>query len=211
MVALIVDGDETVGGGGFLAIRRLRLRNRRADGSASAGYVCDSIARPHGEDAVVVALYRRAADGAIEVLIRDGLRPALALARRDAYPRLLFGELVAGIVEPHDTDPRERAAAEALEEAGYEIAAAALVPLGAPSFPSPGSMVEQFHFFAADVSGLPQHPLSGDGSPMEEGARTRWLSLADAIAACESGALPDGKTELGLRRLRDHLARAAQR
>ena len=31
---LIVDADERVGGGGFLMIRRLRLRNRRDDGSA---------------------------------------------------------------------------------------------------------------------------------------------------------------------------------
>jgi len=51
-----------------------------------------------------------------------------------------------------------------------------------------------------------QRPLTGDGSPMEEGARTRWLGLDDAIAACARGDLPDLKTELGLRRLRDHLA-----
>lgn len=54
VVSLIVDGDDRVGEGGFLAIRRLRLRNRRDDGSASAPYVCDSIARPYGQDAVVV-------------------------------------------------------------------------------------------------------------------------------------------------------------
>jgi hypothetical protein len=42
---------------------------------------------------------------------------------------------------------------------------------------------------------------------MEEGARTRWLALDDAIAACTRGDLPDVKTELGLRRLREHLAR----
>ena len=30
---LIVDADDRVGDGGFLAIRRLRLRNQRADGS----------------------------------------------------------------------------------------------------------------------------------------------------------------------------------
>ena len=48
--------------------------------------------------------------------------------------------------------------------------------------------------------------LVGDGSPMEEGARTTWLLLDDAIAACVRGELADLKTELGLRRLRDHLA-----
>jgi hypothetical protein len=38
-------------------------------------------------------------------------------------------------------------------------------------------------------------------------ARTRWLGLDDAIAACVRGELADLKTELGLRRLRDHLDR----
>jgi len=33
VVAFVIDGDELVGQGGFLAIRRLRMRNRRADGS----------------------------------------------------------------------------------------------------------------------------------------------------------------------------------
>ena len=42
---------------------------------------------------------------------------------------------------------------------------------------------------------------------MEEGATTRWLPLDAAIAACVRGDLPDLKTELGLRRLRDHLGR----
>jgi hypothetical protein len=44
---------------------------------------------------------------------------------------------------------------------------------------------------------------------MEEGARTRWLPLDDAIAACVRGDLCDLKTELGLRRLRDHIAASA--
>ena len=39
-----------------------------------------------------------------------------------------------------------------------------------------------------------------------KGARTRWLRLDDAIAACVRGEICDAKTELGLRRLRDQLA-----
>jgi len=35
-----------------------------------------------------------------------------------------------------------------------------------------------------------QAPLAGDGSPMAEGARTRWLSLDDALAACTRGDTP---------------------
>jgi ADP-ribose pyrophosphatase len=216
IAALIVDGDERTGEGGFLAIRRLRLRNRRTDGTASAPYVCDAIVRPYGQDAVVVAVYARDAAGTC-VLVRDGLRPVLSLARDPARaplpeppPALLLTELVAGIVEPGDRGDaglRVRAAHEVDEEAGFAIDPAQVVILGAGMYPSPGCMVEKFYFAAVEVSPETQHALAGDGSPMEEGARTRWLPLDDAIAACERGEICDLKTELGLRRLRDYLAR----
>ena len=70
VVGFQIDSDERVGTGGFLEIRRLRMRNRRSDGSVSAQYVCDSIARPYGQDAVVVVVFARTAAG-IEVLVRD--------------------------------------------------------------------------------------------------------------------------------------------
>jgi hypothetical protein len=40
---------------------------------------------------------------------------------------------------------------------------------------------------------------------MEEGATTSWWLLEDAIARCLDGRITDLKTELGLRRLADHL------
>ena len=40
---------------------------------------------------------------------------------------------------------------------------------------------------------------------MEEGAVCRWLPLDAAIAACVAGDIEDTKTEIALRRLRDHL------
>jgi hypothetical protein len=67
-------------------------------------------------------------------------------------------------------------------------------------------MVEKFHFAAVEVDPATQQALEGDGSPMEEGASTRWLPLAEAIAMCVRGEITDLKTELGLRRLRDLLA-----
>ncbi|HWO24206.1 MAG TPA: hypothetical protein VNO30_35930 [Kofleriaceae bacterium] len=225
VVELVVDSDERTGGGGFLEIRRLRLRNRRADGTLSAPYVCDSVARPYGQDAVVVAIYARgsAADApspgsptaGIQVLVREGLRPALSFGRSPAAaplpeppPSLFMTELVAGIIEVGDRGEaglRVRAAHEVAEEAGFTVEPSAVVLLGAGSYPSPGSMIEKFYFVAAEVDPAAQEPLAGDGSPMEEGARTRWLSLDDALAACTRGDIPDLKTELGLRRLRDHL------
>lgn len=202
-----IESDEIVGTGGFLSLRRLRMRNRRADGSRSALYVCDFVVRPYGLDAVVVVVWHRRADGGISVLVRDGLRPALWFGREP--PRKMLTELVAGIIEAEDLGEagmRARAAAEVHEEAGFVVDAAAVELLGAGSFPSAGSMPEKFHYVAVEVDPSTQQALAGDGSPMEEGAVTRWLDLEEAIAACMRGELEDTKTELGLRRLRDRLS-----
>jgi ADP-ribose pyrophosphatase len=181
--------------------------------------VCDSIARPYGQDAVVVAVYARDAHAGVRVLVREGLRPALTFGRvpdraplPEPPPEPFLTELVAGIIEPGDRGEdglRVRAAHEVAEEAGFDVDPTKLAVLGAGMYPSPGSMVEKFYFVAAEVDPATQRPLPGDGSPMEEGARTRWLGLDDAIAACLRGEITDLKTELGLRRLHDHLARTA--
>lgn len=213
---LDIERDEVVGQeGGFLGIRRLRLRNRRADGSLSVPYSCDFVKRPVGLDAVVVALYHRSERG-VRVLLREGLRPALALGRvgeqipmPDRHPYLFFTELVAGIIEASDRGMdgiRARAAAEVFEEAGYRVASSDVTLLGAGSFPSPGSMPEKYWMTAVEIlDPSAQQPLEGDGSAMEEGATTTWLGLDEAIAACVNGDIEDGKTELTLRRLRDRL------
>ena len=217
IVGFVIDSDERVGGGGFLELRRLRMRNRRADGSTSAPYVCDSVARPYGQDAVVVAVFARTAAG-IEVLVRAGLRPAITLARDprraplpEAAPGMFLTELVAGIVESDDHGEvglRIRTVHEVHEEAGFVVAPSDVILLGAGMLPSPGSMVEKFYFTAIEVDPAAQEPLAGDGSPMEEGATTRWIPLDAAISACVRGEITDLKTEAGLRRLRDHLAQA---
>jgi ADP-ribose pyrophosphatase len=211
-----IESDEIVGGGGFLSLRRLRMRNRRDDGSLSAPYVCDFVVRPYGIDAVVVVIWHRRADGGISVLVRDGLRPALwfgrdpaALPMPEGPPKMTLTELVAGVIETSDhgeAGVRARAAAEAHEEAGFVVDPAAVEMLGAGSFPSAGSMPEKFFYVAVEVDPATQQALAGDGSPMEEGAVTRWLDLDAAIDACVRGELEDAKTELGLRRFRDRLA-----
>jgi ADP-ribose pyrophosphatase len=209
--------DEIIGReGGFLAIRRLRCENLRPDGSRSAPYICDFLVRPKGIDAVVVAVYARRGD-TVNVLLRDGLRIPLALGRpagelpiADLKPYLFFREVVAGIIERHDhgeAGVRTRAAIEVEEEAGYRVDPADIVLLGGGSFPSPGAMAEKFWFACVEVDPTAASAsLAGDGSPMEEGASTTWMPLADAIAACTRGDIEDAKTEIVLRRLADHLA-----
>jgi ADP-ribose pyrophosphatase len=201
--------DEELATGGFLQIRRLRLHNLRPDGSRSPRWLCDFVDRPRGLDAVVLVLWRRARGGSIEVLLRDGLRPALIYGRdparvalADARRYFLFREVVAGIVELGERGEgalKRRAAEEAFEEAGYRVDPAAVELLGAGMFPSPGMTAEKFHFAAAEVRGDGQPP-AGDGSPMEEGARLTWMPLEAALAACRLGAIEDMKSELALRR-----------
>jgi ADP-ribose pyrophosphatase len=214
VIELEVDRDEVVGTGGFLAIRRLRLRTRRADGTRSEPVTCDFLERPLGLDAVVVAVWARV-DGAVEVLLREQLRPALWFGRRDhlppvadARPGFLLTEVVAGIVEAGDVGEaglRARAAREVAEEVGFDVADQDVVLLGAGSFPSPGAMAERFWLAAVEVDPAGQREPEGDGSPLEEGASSYWLELDAAIAAAVAGTLSDAKTELALRRLRDHL------
>jgi len=208
--------EERVGEGGFLTIHRTEVRNRRADGSSSPPYACDYLVRPMGLDAVAVAVFTRAR-GRVEVLLRDGLRLALVLGRSagpvpvpDRGPYLLFTEVVAGVIEAGDRGEdgvRRRAALEVAEEAGYAVEADRVVLLGAGLFPVPGMLPEKVWFAAAEVEQPEkQAPLDGDGSPMEEGAVTRWVGLDEAIADCVAGRIEDMKTELALRRLRDWMA-----
>ncbi|MCG8421314.1 MAG: NUDIX hydrolase [Proteobacteria bacterium] len=216
IVGFEVDSDDLIGAeDGFLAIRRLRLRNRRSDGSHSEQYLCDFIVRPYGVDAVVVVLYHRTRSG-VQVLLRRGLRPPLAFGRSaervpvaESRSYMYLTEVVAGIIEAHDRGIdgiRRRAAEETLEEAGYRIESKDVVFLGQAVFPSPGAMAEKFWLTAVEVKDpSAQISLCGDGSPMEEGATTEWLDLDRAIAACVRGDIEDCKTELALRRLRDLL------
>jgi 8-oxo-dGTP pyrophosphatase MutT (NUDIX family) len=195
--------DERIGDGGFLRIRRLRLRVRRGDGSLSTEGLYDFVERPMGADAVVVVLWHRAPDG-VRVLLRHA--PRVPLWFRD---RALGGEhteVVAGIIEKGEEGwpaIQQRAAAEAHEEAGLTVAAAAVAPLGPATFPTPGMFSELFHFAAVEVAD-PAAAVAPptDGSPFEEGAALEWVALDEALRRCDAGTIRDLKTELALRRLR---------
>lgn len=214
---LVIESDEIVGKeGGFLAIRRMRLRNEYTDGELSEQYLCDYAVRPYGLDAVAVAIYHRGPDGQVRVLLRAGLRPPLALGRvsvpipiPDRETRMLNTELVAGILEVQDEGEagvRERAVAEVYEEAGYRVAAEDVVLLGGPILPAAGVIPEKLWLTAVELADPEDYDLpDGDGSPMEHGATIEWMELDAAIAACVAGDIEDAKTEIGLRRLRDHL------
>lgn len=211
VVGYQVLGEEVIGAGGFLRLRRLRLKVVFADGSRSPEGIYDVVERPFGLDAVVLVLWRRTPEGRVLVLVRDGLRVPIYFGRPAPGERkLLFTEVVAGIIERGEDGVeaiRTRAALEALEEAGISVAAADIDLLGAAVYPTPGMCAEKFYLAGCRVSeSSPSRPALGDGSPFEQGARLRWLDLDQALQACLTGEIEDMKTELILRRLRDHLA-----
>jgi ADP-ribose pyrophosphatase len=199
---------------GFLQVRRLRCRNVRADGSHSKVYRVDVVDRPR-LDAVSVLVWRRGDGGALEVLVRENLRPAAYFRKDRSQPLpdpvryLHTREIVAGLLENADTGEAgllHRAAEEVREEAGYRVRPEDVRPLGGPFFVAPGILSEKIFPTEVEVTGLEAQPPHGDGSPLEEGCRTAWLPLTEVLARCVAGELPDAKTELSVRRLLDRLA-----
>lgn len=220
IIDLEILGSQLHGEGGFSRLRRVQVRNVRADGSRSATYSLDMVERPGRADAVTVIAYEPAGDlEQTRVLLRRGLRPVARLGRagqptRDGVePPLDHVETVAGILEPDDDGEdglRRRAAAELREEAGIVVAAAEVRLLGPPVQISVGIMAERLYFCCV-ATRLPVQPAdgAGDGSPLEEGSEGLVLSLGEALRRCRAGDIRDGKTELALRRLAEALARAA--
>jgi ADP-ribose pyrophosphatase len=193
---------------GFLQLRRLRCRNRRADGTASPVYRVDVVDRPR-LDAVAVVLYRRGPKG-LEVLTRENLRPAAYFRREreqpvpDGQSHLRVEEIVAGVLEQSDRGAeglRARAALEVKEEAGIDVAAAEVELLGGPIFLAPGILSEKVFLCAVDATGRAQAVPPGDGSPLEEGPVVRWRLAEELLAACRRGEVQDAKTEVGIGRL----------
>lgn len=193
---------------GFLQIRRLRVRNRRADGSTSPVYRVDVVDRPR-LDAVAVLVVRQGAAG-WEVLTRLNLRPA-AYFRKDKEQPLPDGrshlyceEIVAGLLENDDHGEeglKRRAAEEVREEAGFTVTPGEISVLGQPFFVAPGIVSEKIFLCAVDVTGKAgvEQP-EGDGSPLEESPPPRWRTVKELQAAIASGDVQDAKTELALMR-----------
>ncbi len=199
---------------GYLTLKRLQVRNRYGDGSASVPYPCDVLRRP-GSDAVVAVLYEIDGQGQIQVLLREAPRVPIYL-RKDASfvhpdPReyLTILEVVAGMVE--DSDPpglpgmQRRAAAEAEEEAGAKVPAERFQMLGGETFASPGTGDEKLYFTVAPTELDHARGGHGDGSIMEEWGQIIKLELGEALRRTRTGEIPDMKTEVALTRLADHL------
>ncbi len=184
--------------GGFFDVHRLDLVARYPDGSESAPFPYDVGARAALDAVVIAACFVK--DGARHVFLRSALRPPCAL--RPIPPRHDGGlwELPAGLVEPGE-DPAETAARELAEELGFTATASDMRPLGGWTFPAPGILGERHVFFCVEVDPAARAQPTEDGSALERHAAILSLPVADALEHCRRGAIPDAKTELGLRRL----------
>jgi len=203
---------------GFLKVRRLVVRNRYADGSTSADYPCDIVSRPH-PDAVALLLYRIGEGREVKVVLKESprvpvyLRKDLALEVEETRRYRTLLELVAGMIESGDggrEGMRARAAAEAREESGFDVALDRVRELGEGTFASPGTSDEKVYYCSVPLDRLEGGRATGDGSTMEEATRPVVFDLREAIRMCRDGRIPDMKTEVGLLRLADQLGYVAQ-
>ncbi len=195
---------------GFLRLRRRRLTIRADDGCESQPFVFDNVDRL-ALDAVVVAAHFH--DGEQRwVYLRSAVRPAVGLRPIECQPLPesdtlgSLWELPAGLVEPGECSAaglRRCAARELNEELGFEVADEQLLALGHATFPAGGVLGERHHFFHVEVVASARGTPAEDGSVLEQDALVVAIPLEEALTLVQRGLLEDGKTELGLRRLKE--------
>lgn len=142
--------------------------------------------------------------------LRSALRPPAALRPPQCRPlpeKDTLGslwELPAGLVEADECNVeglRRCAARELEEELGFDVEPTRFAGLGPATFPSAGVVGERHHFFHVEVVPDRRGRPSEDGSALEAKALVVALPLAEALDLVRGGAIEDGKTEIGLRRL----------
>jgi ADP-ribose pyrophosphatase len=123
--------------------------------------------------------------GAVAILPWDGTRVALVRQWRHPAGRELL-EIPAGTL-----DPGEEPAATARRELAEEVGVAADEWVAGPAFfTAPGFCTEHMTVFLA--TGL--HPAPGAGHDPDEQIEVAWMTLPEALAAIDAGAIEDGKS-----------------
>ncbi len=212
----LIEDLSPLGGSGFLRLRRRRFRALYPDGSASEPFEYDEVDRRAIDAAVMLAHYEDAR-GVPYVYLRSSLRPPVAMRDKARSPLLEeqdhggLWELPAGLVEPGEQTPEgvvATAQRELSEELGFEVERSALQPLGPSTFPAAGIVSERLFFFHVRVEPALRRAPELDGSPLERFGEVIDVPLSDALSWCVSGAIEDVKTEIGLRRFADIVARS---
>lgn len=195
---------------GFLQLRRARFV-ASLEQQDTAPFAYDHVERL-AIDAVVIAAHFEQ-DGERNVYLRSSVRPPIAL-RPDETVSLdaalvCLWELPAGLIEPDESSPEgipRCAARELEEELGFTCSPAVFRELGPRVYPLPAMIGEFQYFFEVEVSPELRRNPSLDGSPLEQNGEIQAVSLSLALQWCREGRIPDGKTELGLRRLAERWA-----
>lgn len=199
---------------GFLRLRRRRLVAHYPDGSVSPEFTYDEVDRRAIDAVIIAAHFERG--GQPWVYLRSAVRPPLSFRDpgRSPVPESGTGalwELPAGLIEPGEQSASgvlEAARRELEEEVGFAPPVSRFVALGPSTLPAPGFIAERHFFVSVGVEPSERGEPTLDGSALERFGRVIALPLAQAVALCASGRIEDAKTELGLRRLADALARS---
>jgi nudix-type nucleoside diphosphatase (YffH/AdpP family) len=148
------------------------------------------------EQAQIREVYDRGNGAAI--LLHDPQRGTIILTRQFRLPALLNGhpdgmllEAPAGLLD--DDDPATAIRREAEEETGYRVTDVKEV---FSAIMSPGSVTERLHFFTAAYHEGQRVGAGGGHAGEGEDIEVVEVTLKDALAMIERGAIVDAKTIL---------------
>ncbi|WP_047464795.1 NUDIX domain-containing protein [Rhizobium rhizogenes] len=133
------------------------------------------------------------------ILLYDPKRETVVLVRQFRLPAHLAGfpawiiEVPAGLLD--GDDPEEAIRREAMEETGYRIRDVRFL---FKIFPSPGSVPEVIHHFAAVIDASDRIGDGGGLAGEHEDIEVLEVKLSDALAMIEAGEIYDGKTVISL-------------
>ncbi len=174
---------------GHYRLHRVTLEHRTFDGGWSAPLSRELFERG---DAVGVLLWDPVAD---ELVMLEQFRAGAM--REQASPWML--ELVAGVVEPGETDA-EVAHRETAEESGLSLTA--LEPI-VTFFPSPGACTEQVRLFVGRVDSARADGVHGCVHEGED-ILVHRLSRSELMAMLDANRINNGHTLIALQWLRIH-------
>jgi len=133
-------------------------------------------------------------NGATILLYNLGHR-TVVLTRQFRFPAYVNGhcgmliEAAAGLLD--QASPEDRIRAEVEEETGYHVCHVRRI---FEAFMSPGSVTERLFFFVAEYNTGSRATLGGGNHSEGEDIEVLELTIDDAMAAIDTGAIQDGKT-----------------
>jgi nudix-type nucleoside diphosphatase (YffH/AdpP family) len=140
------------------------------------------------------------------ILLYDLARRTIVLVSQFRYPAFVNGhddlllEVPAGLLD--DAEPETRIRAEVEEETGFRVKTVRKI---FDAFMSPGSVTERLHFFVGEYG--PGDRVSAGGGEADEGEdiAVEEVTIEDALAMIQTGAIRDAKTIMLLQHAALHL------